>query len=163
MEIGRISPAQARLYIQQRVGSSARWQGVLDTLDRPSPSPLARARTQAIPPEQQQRSPSLPGEAVYAQTGYMCVVENLPASSYTLVAAAAVQVLAQGRLRLHAVITTECWRSEGNRLMERWRASHECDEEGSESVVDGVLAELSEQVRRLRPVVDQERGQAPST
>lgn len=43
VEIGRISPAQARLYIQQRVGSSARWQGVLDTLDRPSPSPLARA------------------------------------------------------------------------------------------------------------------------
>ncbi|MER5959389.1 hypothetical protein ACWCOW_41305 [Streptomyces sp. NPDC001939] len=34
--------------------------------------------------------------------------------------------------------------SEGNRLVERWRASHECDEEGSESVVDGVLAELSE-------------------
>ncbi|MFD0067491.1 hypothetical protein [Streptomyces sp. NPDC056690] len=111
-------------------------------------------RTQAIPPGQQQRSPGLPGEAVYAQTGYMCVVENLLASSYTLVAAAAVQVLAQGRLRLHAVITTECWRSEGNRLVERWRASHECDEEGSESVVDGVLAELSEQVGRLRPVVD---------
>ncbi|MFF1566885.1 hypothetical protein ACFVY1_25745 [Streptomyces sp. NPDC058293] len=43
VEIGRISPAQARLYIRQRVGSSARWQGVLDTLDRPSPSPLARA------------------------------------------------------------------------------------------------------------------------
>ncbi|MFE7402682.1 NACHT domain-containing protein [Streptomyces sp. NPDC057557] len=43
VEIGRISPAQARLFIQQRVGSSARWQGVLDTLDRAPSSPLARA------------------------------------------------------------------------------------------------------------------------
>ncbi|MEU1791976.1 hypothetical protein ABZ553_40110 [Streptomyces sparsogenes] len=43
VEIGRISPAQARLFIQQRVGSPARWQGVLDTLDRAPSSPLARA------------------------------------------------------------------------------------------------------------------------
>jgi hypothetical protein len=43
VEIRRISPAQARLFIQQRVGSPARWQGVLDTLDRAPSSPLARA------------------------------------------------------------------------------------------------------------------------
>jgi hypothetical protein len=43
VEIGQICPAQARLFIQQRVGSPARWQGVLDTLDRVPSSPLGRA------------------------------------------------------------------------------------------------------------------------
>ncbi|MFF0084754.1 NACHT domain-containing protein [Streptomyces canus] len=43
VEIGQISPAQARLFIQQRVGRPARWQCVLDTLDRAPSSPLARA------------------------------------------------------------------------------------------------------------------------
>jgi hypothetical protein len=43
VEIGQISPAQARLFIQQRVGSPARWQGVLDTLDQAPSSPLGRA------------------------------------------------------------------------------------------------------------------------
>ncbi|MDQ0904259.1 hypothetical protein QFZ22_000244 [Streptomyces canus] len=43
VEIGQISPDQARLFIQQRVGSPARWQGVLDTLDQAPSSPLARA------------------------------------------------------------------------------------------------------------------------
>ncbi|WP_246101116.1 NACHT domain-containing protein [Streptomyces cyaneus] len=43
VEIGQVSPAQARLFIERRVGSSPRWQGVLDTLDRTPSSPLARA------------------------------------------------------------------------------------------------------------------------
>ncbi|MFJ4329216.1 NACHT domain-containing protein, partial [Streptomyces tricolor] len=43
VEIGRVGPAQARMFIQQRVGSPARWQGVLDTLDGAPSSPLAAA------------------------------------------------------------------------------------------------------------------------
>ncbi|MDQ1031127.1 hypothetical protein QF035_008709 [Streptomyces umbrinus] len=66
--------------------------------DWPATTVDTHSRTQAIPPKLQQRGPGLPGETIYDQTGYMCVVENLPSSSYTLVAAAAVQVLARGRL-----------------------------------------------------------------
>ncbi|WP_405596510.1 NACHT domain-containing protein [Streptomyces sp. NBC_00081] len=43
VEISQISPDQARLFIQRRVGSTPRWQGVLETLGRAPSSPLARA------------------------------------------------------------------------------------------------------------------------
>lgn len=113
----------------------------------------------AIPPEHQQRSPGLPGETVYAQVGYMCVVENLPTYSYTLVAAAAVQILAEGHLRLHAVITSERWRPNGNQQEERWRDTQECATEEIEAVVTQMLTELTRQVHRVRPLFDQERSQ----
>ncbi|MBH5336293.1 DUF2971 domain-containing protein [Streptomyces pactum] len=127
--------------------------------DWPATAVDTHSHTGAIPPEHQQRSPGLPGETVYAQTGYMCVVENLPTYSYTLVAAAAVQVLAEGRLRLHAVITTESWRPNGNRREEHWRDTQECATEEIEVVVTQLLTELTHQVHSVRPLFDQERSQ----
>lgn len=127
--------------------------------DWPATTVDTHSRTQAIPPKLQQRGPGLPGETIYDQTGYMCVVENLPASSYTLVAAAAVQVLARGRLRLHAVVTTERW-GPNNEQAERWRATRECGTQDSEATVTQLLTELADQVGGLRTVFDQERGQA---
>ncbi|MFF4733567.1 DUF2971 domain-containing protein [Streptomyces mirabilis] len=60
-------------------------------------------QSRAVPPQEHKASPGVPGEVVHYKHGFMCVVENLPTYSHTLVAAAAVQVLDGRRLRLHAV------------------------------------------------------------
>lgn len=59
------------------------------------------------------------------ERGWMCVVENLPKHSYTLIVAAATQLLEDRTLRLHAMISIETWSAEGNSTSEVWRLSRE--------------------------------------
>lgn len=79
----------------------------------------------AVPPQQRGRRPGVPGEVVEYERGWMCVVENLPKHSYTLIVAAATQLLEDRTLRLHAMISIETWSAEGNSTSEVWRLSRE--------------------------------------
>lgn len=114
----------------------------------------------AIPPGEHKASPGVPGEVVHYQRGFMCVVENLPKYSHTLVAAVALQVLDGQRLRLHSVVTTERRLPDGNEIVERWRARQECSESEAAQTVTRMLNDLASQVRAVRPVFDQVRGSA---
>jgi hypothetical protein len=91
----------------------------------------------------------------------MCVVENLPKCSLTLVAAAAVQVLDGPRLRLHGVVTTEQWDPDGNRRAEHWRAAREVPADEAAAALSALLAELRAAVDAVRPTFDEQRGQTP--
>ncbi len=79
----------------------------------------------AVPPRQRGRRPGVPGEVVEFERGWMCVVENMPEYSYTLIIAAAVQLLEVGTLRLHASIAIETWSPTGNETSESWRVCRE--------------------------------------
>lgn len=89
----------------------------------------------------------------------MCVVENLPKYSLTLVAAAAVQVLGGHRLRLHGLVTTEQWDPEGNNRAEHWRAAREVPADEAAAALSALLAELRAAVAVVRPDFDEQRGQ----
>ncbi|WP_326806090.1 DUF2971 domain-containing protein [Streptomyces sp. NBC_01788] len=114
-------------------------------------------QSRAVPPQEHKASPGVPGEVVHYQRGFMCVVENLPKYSHTLVASAAVQVLDGRRLRLHAVVTTERWLPDGNQITEHWRGRQECPQTQAPQTVSAILNELSSQVRTVRPMFNQAR------
>ncbi|MFF1322405.1 hypothetical protein ACFVZZ_23680 [Streptomyces chartreusis] len=114
----------------------------------------------AIPPGEHKAGAGVPGEVVHNQRGFMCVVENLPKYSHTLVAAAALQILDGQRLRLHSVVTTERRLPDGNEIVEHWRARQECSESEAEQTVTSMLTDLTSQVRAVRPVFDQVRSSA---
>ncbi|MEV0468937.1 DUF2971 domain-containing protein [Streptomyces prunicolor] len=113
----------------------------------------------AVPVEQSARRPGTPGERVHHEGGFMCVVENLPKYSLTLVAAAAVQVLGGHRLRLHGLVTTEQWDPEGNNRAEHWRAAREVPADEAAAALSALLAELRAAVAVVRPDFDEQRGQ----
>lgn len=115
----------------------------------------------AVPAEQRSRRPGTPGERVHHEDGFMCVVENLPKYSLTLVAAAAVQVLDGHRLRLHGVVTTEQWNPEGNSRAEHWRAARAVPADEAAAALSALLAELRAAVDVVRPAFDEQRGQTP--
>lgn len=91
----------------------------------------------------------------------MCVVDNLPKHSLTLVAAVAVQVLDGPRLRLHGVATIEQWNPDGNRRAEHWRAAREVPTDEATAALSALLAELRAAVDAVRPTFDEQRGQTP--
>ncbi|QIY66364.1 DUF2971 domain-containing protein [Streptomyces sp. RPA4-2] len=114
-------------------------------------------QSSAVPPANHKARPGVPGEVVHYQHGFMCVVENLPTYSHTLMAAAAVQVLDGQRLRLHAVVTTERWLPDGNQITEHWRNRQESPQAQAAQTVSAMLDELTSQVRTVRPAFDQVR------
>ncbi|WP_411092777.1 DUF2971 domain-containing protein [Streptomyces sp. 049-1] len=104
----------------------------------------------AVPTQDHQASAGLPGEVIHYERGFMCVVENLPKHSHTLVAAAALQVLDGLRLRLHSVLTTERWLPEGNHRVEHWRTRQECSVNEAPQIMRTMLGDLCSQVRTIR-------------
>lgn len=82
-------------------------------------------RIHAVPPNQRSRKPGVPGEIVEFEAGWMCVIENLPKYSYTLISALAIQLLEGGVARFHGLIELETWLPVGNETTEVWRVCHE--------------------------------------
>ncbi|MFF6954949.1 DUF2971 domain-containing protein [Streptomyces sp. NPDC008317] len=116
----------------------------------------------AVPEEQRARQPGVQGERVHYEAGFMCMVENLPKPSLTLVVAAAVQILDGHQLRLHAVVTTEQWKpDEGNIRAERWRAARTVSIEETNAALSTLLADLRAAVDAVRPTFDELRGHTP--
>ncbi|MEV5982101.1 DUF2971 domain-containing protein [Streptomyces sp. NPDC052114] len=115
-------------------------------------------RITAVPESMRARRPGVRGEAVHYEHGFLCVVENLPRQSYTLTAAAAVQVLDNERLRLHAVVGTEHWRSGGNEREELWRNEWEIEAADAQNAVAVVLSELTTAAQDTRTTFDHARG-----
>lgn len=116
------------------------------------------SHTMAIPETQRSRRPGVLGEQVHLERGFMCVVENLPRPSFTLVAAAAVQVLDGQQLRLHAVVTTEWWDPDGNERNEHWRGTCTTSITDADTAVDTLLTDLNEAVHTTRAAFDHGRG-----
>lgn len=90
----------------------------------------------------------------------MCVVENLPKHSHTLVAAAAVQVLDEQRLRLHAMVTTERSAPDGNINTEHWRNQVEVPAQDAAESLTRLLAELTRATHTARTPFDHDREAA---
>ncbi|WP_432590471.1 DUF2971 domain-containing protein [Streptomyces sp. HD1123-B1] len=118
-------------------------------------------QTTAVPEHLRTRSPGVPGEVIHYERGFLCVVENLPRQSHTLTASAAIQVLDDEQLRLHALVNTEHWLPEGNRREERWRSEQEIDAADAQAAVAALLEELTAAVQRTRTAFDDARGVSP--
>lgn len=116
----------------------------------------------AVPVEQRAHRAGVAGEAVHFERGFMCVAENLPKYSHTLVAAAAVQVLDHGCMRLHAAVTIENWFPDGNKTTEYWRTEREMHHAEVGSVLPGLLDELSKATHAARETFDDDRGMTPA-
>ncbi|WP_330343368.1 DUF2971 domain-containing protein [Streptomyces longwoodensis] len=119
------------------------------------------SRITAVPDHLRARSPGVPGEVIHCERGFLCVVENLPLLSHTLAASAAIQVLANKRLRLHAVVDTEQWLPDGNKREEHWRGQQEIDAADAHAAVASLLDELAAAVQRTRTAFDDARGISP--
>ncbi|MEV6551803.1 DUF2971 domain-containing protein [Streptomyces sp. NPDC051597] len=112
---------------------------------------------QAVPEEQRARMPGVSGEQVHHEGGSMCVVENLPKGSLTLVAAAALQVLDDQRLRLHWMVTIELPGPQGNGLTGHWRDARVITSDEAASTLPSFIAQLRTAVRAARPDFDSQR------
>jgi hypothetical protein len=115
-------------------------------------------RARAIPPEQYGKKAGVPSEVVEFQSGYMCVVENLPKYSYTLVIALAIQLLETGVLRFHGSVTLETWLPTGNQISELWRVFRESTVDDAAAVVEDLVEELDTQMRAARQEFDMHRS-----
>lgn len=83
------------------------------------------SRIEAVPVAQRSRKPGVPGERIHYERGCMCVVENLPKFTCTLVSAVAIQLLDEDLLRVHATVAIENWHPDGNQRDDLWRTSCE--------------------------------------
>ena len=115
-------------------------------------------RVMAVPAPQRARRAGVPGERIHFERGYMCVVENQPVLSHTLVAAAALQVLDGKRLRLHAVVTTED--GDGDRIErgEPWRAMEEVALPEAPATLTRLLENLLAATQEERARFDERRS-----
>ncbi|MEU8889884.1 DUF2971 domain-containing protein [Streptomyces sp. NPDC048442] len=119
------------------------------------------AQPTAVPAELRARKPGVPGEVIHFEQGFQCVMENLPPHSHTLIAAAAVQILADERMRLHGVVEIEHWLPDGNEHEELWRNQRETDTAGAGAAVATLLHELTDAVQTARVAFDRARGASP--
>lgn len=116
-------------------------------------------RGRAIPPEQRGNRPGVPGEVVEFENGSMCVVENLPKYSYTLLIGLAIQLLDTKIVRLHGSIELEKWLPTGNEWSELWRASYEAPIDDAASKVDVLIQELESQIAHSEEAFNASRSQ----
>ncbi|GAA0493015.1 hypothetical protein Ade02nite_69850 [Paractinoplanes deccanensis] len=117
--------------------------------------------TTAVPESQRSRQPGVPGEVVHLETGSFCTVQSLPAGGPTLVAAAALQVLDDDRVRLHAVVRIEePHPEEGIRPHDHWRTAPETTRAEAVTAIRQVAGELLIAVGGARAAFDELREQA---
>ncbi|MFH8591026.1 DUF2971 domain-containing protein [Streptomyces rimosus] len=105
----------------------------------------------AVPPELRARRPGVPGEVIHYQQGFTCEAENLPTRCHALIAAVALQVLADRKLRLHAVVTIENRAPDNNETEELWRAEREVPGSDAEQAVTVLLNDLNSVVLAQAP------------
>jgi hypothetical protein len=99
----------------------------------------------AIPPKARRRAPGTPTYSADYEKGVTCVVENLPLYSLTFVSSAAVQTVADQRLKLHAAFELERWRKdEPNERVELWRFAAEDSPDAAAALGSRLVAEMTE-------------------
>lgn len=118
------------------------------------------SRITAVPEGMRARMPGVPGEVIHFERGFLCVADNLPLQSHTLTAAAAIQVLDDEVLRLHAVVDIDHWLPEGNQHEELWRCEREVAVVDAVESIHLLLGELTNVVQGARTVFDQVRSPA---
>jgi Protein of unknown function (DUF2971) len=115
-------------------------------------------RIRAVPPGQRSRKPGVPGEVVEFESGWMCVVENLPKYSYTLVVALAIQLLEGKVLRFHGLIALETWLPTGNETSELWRICRESAMDQGATEADALAEEVHAHLQLARQNFDARRS-----
>ncbi|HEX4092736.1 MAG TPA: DUF2971 domain-containing protein [Trebonia sp.] len=116
-------------------------------------------RNRAIPPEQYGKRPGVPGEVVEFQIGSMCVVENLPKQSWTLIIALAIQLLDTKVIRLHGMIELVKSTLTGSEPAELWRTSYETTIVDACGKMDLLIEEIQSQMEESKDLVDASRSQ----
>jgi hypothetical protein len=112
------------------------------------------ARPRAIPPRQRAKRAGVPGDIVEYESGSMCVVENLPKYSRTLVIALAIQLLQAGTVRLHGLIALETWLAGGNQISELWRTSEECSMDDTTAHTAALIKGMNAQLQTAKSKFD---------
>jgi hypothetical protein len=113
----------------------------------------------AIPPEDRSNRPGVPGEIIAYEAGLMIVEENQPQHTFTWVMALAIQIMPNGAGRLHACITTEEWRSEGNNQQELYRDLRESEADELLAAARQILESLIAAAPAARQKFDELRGE----
>jgi hypothetical protein len=104
-----------------------------------------------------------PGEQIHFESGYMCVIENLPKYTHTLVAAIAVQALSGDRVRIHGVVKTEHRKPNGNEHVEQWRETCEVSLSDTATTLESIIRKLHGALETSRSDFDRDRGLQPKT
>ncbi len=113
----------------------------------------------AVPPAERRRAPGVPTYSWSYQKGVMCVVENLPRYSLTFVASAAVQTVADDRIKLHAAYEVECWRQdEPNERVELWRFAEEAAPDNAATLAQRLVGQMKERLTSALAEFDERRA-----
>jgi hypothetical protein len=139
---------------------SAVWQIAAQALQLTAVEVDVHRSITAVPPSERRTAPGVGRYSTEYESGAMCVVENLPRYSLTFVASAAVQVLAGGRLKLHAAFTLERWLSTGNEHEELWRFADdlELDLSVAEKRAEGMSATMRDRLEPALSTFDERRA-----
>ncbi|RKG69839.1 DUF2971 domain-containing protein [Corallococcus sp. CA054B] len=155
---------------QQRERAAALCSTHLDTLKKavekagasvlswPKVEVEVHKNTAAIPDNQRSRAPGVPGEQIYFESGYMCVIENVPKHTHTLVAAIAMQVLNGDHIRIHGVVKTEHWKPNGNEHVEQWRETYEVPLTETATALGSIITKIHDTLKASRSDFDKKRG-----
>ncbi|WP_181924116.1 DUF2971 domain-containing protein [Streptomyces inhibens] len=145
-----------------RVPAAVLEEGVEGLVSRLNSWPETEVRSYphstAVPGSMRARRPGVPGEVIHYESGFMCVVETLPQQSHTFVAAVAIQVLDDERLRLHGVVSTEHTLSDGHKNEEVWRSQRETSAVNAEAEAAVLMGDLTRAVQDARAAFDHARG-----
>jgi hypothetical protein len=111
----------------------------------------------AVPEAQRSRRPGVPGEHIHFERGRMCVVENVPKYTYTLTAAAALQLLDGDLVRIHMAVAIERWLPGGNERSELWRTATEATFIEAGTTLAGALGQLLDETHAAQTAFDSMR------
>jgi hypothetical protein len=89
----------------------------------------------------------------------MCVVENLPKQSWTLIIALAIQLLDTKVIRLHGMIELVKSTLTGSEPAELWRTSYETTIVDACGKMDLLIEEIQSQMEESKDLVDASRSQ----
>jgi hypothetical protein len=119
----------------------------------------------AVPDSERERAPGVPRGEVSYSGGIMCVVENLPKHSHTLVTGIAVQTLTEDRVRLHAMFELERWLPGGKERTQLWRKCLVTQVENAEEAASTLSCEIAQRLEEAIAVFRLRRGTitAPSS
>ncbi|WP_420367213.1 DUF2971 domain-containing protein [Curtobacterium sp. L1-20] len=114
----------------------------------------------AIPAKDRRRPPGVPGNSVAYEGGVMIVGEHQPQYTCTWVMAVALQVMRDGTGRLHACVTLEEWKDEGNSQQEIYRDRRDANPDRILGSATDLVFSLFEALPIAQRKFDEVRGAA---
>lgn len=157
------SDRRARAEIVAQPGLEVMAEGISEVArtvgDWPQTDVQVFDRIEAVPAEQRSRRPGVSGERVHFEAGHMVVVNATHAEcGHVLLASAAIQVLDDQKVRVHAAVTAENMAEAPNHRTERWRWMREGEAASVVSLTSEATTELGRAVAAAREPFDAARG-----